>query len=178
MTVGARCRRSVQGLERADRAISGRLALPERQPQAAAPLFWLATVGAHLGDSLLWLGLTAWLWRRAGDDGSRKQDLLGWTASVVLALLIALVSKSLFKRRRPASGRFLYGRGADVHSFPSGHAARGGVLLLWAGVLHPLLGRWAPLLVLWTGWARVALGVHYLGDVLGGGLVGLARSLV
>lgn len=71
----------------------------------------------------------------------------------------------------------MYGSGPDVHSFPSGHGARMGANAPWAFLL---LGGWGWLtwpLTLWVGWSRVAMGVHYLGDVLAGFLVGGLVSL-
>ena len=70
-------------------------------------------------------------------------------------------------------------RTTDPHSFPSGHAARSVLLAIlltawgpaWAA---PLAILWAPLVAL----ARVSLGVHYLSDVVAGGLLGLAAALV
>ncbi len=72
-------------------------------------------------------------------------------------------------------------------SFPSGHssgaAALAGVLLV---VLWPILGRrWRPwltaalvLAALCVAWTRIALGLHYLSDVVGGLALGAAVVLV
>ncbi|RMD59279.1 phosphatase PAP2 family protein, partial [Candidatus Parcubacteria bacterium] len=57
--------------------------------------------------------------------------------------------------------------------FPSGHGARVGVNLVWLPHLVPGGRLWAPLLALWIGWSRVALGIHYVGDVVAGCLVGM-----
>jgi undecaprenyl-diphosphatase len=64
-------------------------------------------------------------------------------------------------------------RSTDPHSFPSGHAARAiliGVLAigLGPGWLAILLGVWAPLVAL----ARVAMGLHYLSDIVAGAVLG------
>ena len=64
-------------------------------------------------------------------------------------------------------------RRTDPHSFPSGHAARTiliGVLAigLGPGWLAIILCIWAPLVAL----ARVAMGLHYLSDVVAGALLG------
>lgn len=165
--------RLVRLVNRADTALTARIALAGDQRRPCSPVLWLANVGAHLGDSVLWAVVSGWLWWRAGSDPRRKRPILGWLASFVAALLITLSIKRIFKRRRPGGGRFLYGRGADVHSFPSGHGARSGVILVWASALHPLLGKWAPLLILWIAWSRVAIGVHYVGDVAVGFLLGV-----
>lgn len=156
-----------------DSALTARVALTHDHHVRRTPLFWLATIGAHLGDSVLWLAVTGLLGWQARRDRVRLRQLWGWIFSLVGALVLTLGIKRIFRRRRPGGGRFLYGRGADVHSFPSGHGSRSGVILTWATLLHPRLGRLAPLLVLWIGWSRVAIGVHYVGDVLVGFLLGL-----
>lgn len=155
-----------------DKSVSARIALNESQRSGRNPLFWLANVGAHLGDSLLWVGITALLWRKAGDDPARKRLLGGWMVAFAGAVGVTLFIKRIFRRPRPGTGQLLYGPGADQHSFPSGHGARVGVILLWAEALWPGAGRFAPFLGLWIGWARVAMGIHYVGDVLVGVLLG------
>lgn len=166
----------VRWLIEVDVRLTKRLALVEDRRRWRNPLFWLATVGAHAGDSLLWAGITAILWQQCGEDQDRKRQIVGWIVSFVGALLATLSIKRIFKRRRPGKGQFLYGRGADVHSFPSGHGARSGTILIWAAILHPVWGRWAPLLILWIGWSRIATGVHYVGDVVVGFVLGLGLS--
>lgn len=155
-----------------DESLSARIALDESQRVWRNPLFWLANVGAHLGDSLLWVGITALLWRKAGEDPARKRLLRGWMAAFAGAVFVTLAIKRIFRRPRPGTGQMLYGPGVDVHSFPSGHGARVGVILVWADALWPGAGWLAPLLGLWIGWARVAMGIHYVGDVLVGVLLG------
>ncbi len=156
-----------------DRDLTSQFRLPLQKSAAPSPLSLFAHVGAHLGDSLLWVTITGLLWWHAGADEKRRYYLLGWLISVVATLIATLAIKRIFKRQRPGVGTFLYGRGADVHSFPSGHASRVGVILTWASILAPGWGRWSPLLALWISWSRVAVGVHYVSDVLVGLLLGL-----
>lgn len=155
-----------------DESVSARIALGESRRNARNPLFWLANVGAHLGDSLLWAAITALLWRKAGDDPARKRLLSGWMAAFAGAVFVTLAIKRIFRRPRPGTGQMLYGPGADQHSFPSGHGARVGVILVWAEALWPGAGWLAPFIGLWIGWARVAMGIHYVGDVLAGVVLG------
>lgn len=161
-------------LSRLDVTLSKALVFGQRRPRW--PFLWLAHAGAHLGDSWLWTLITWLLWRSAARQESRQQkrQIWGWLTSFSSALGASLVIKQIFKRRRPSGGQFLYGRGADVHSFPSGHAARSGVIWIWAGrLLLPGASYWRWLLPFWIGWSRVALGIHYVGDVLIGYLLGI-----
>ncbi len=162
-----------QRLERWDHRLSRRIAQGIRGPQGGRP--WpriLAHVGAHLGDSVLWWAVLAWLWRRSRTPHQRRR-VMGWGVALMLALVGVLAIKPWIRRVRPGRGRLLYGPGADVYSFPSGHGARAGVIWVWLSQFLPL-GRWLGLgLALWIGWSRVALGIHYLGDVVGGLLLGV-----
>jgi undecaprenyl-diphosphatase len=70
-------------------------------------------------------------------------------------------------------------RATDPHSFPSGHAARVVLIAVLAiglgpGWLAVLLCIWAPLVAL----ARVAMGLHYLSDILAGAGLGLVAGLI
>lgn len=166
-------RRLLSWINRLDVQLTDALSLTNPERRRHPFWIWTANIGAHAGDSLIWAAITAFLWRRAGQEPARKWTLIGWAISLIAALLLTLGIKGVVKRRRPGGGRFLYGRGADVHSFPSGHGSRAGVILTWATALHPRFGRWAPLLVIWIGWSRVATGVHYVGDVVAGLLLGV-----
>lgn len=134
-----------------------------------------ATVFAHSGDSWFWgLGLAIIVWR--GDAFWRS-----WAVHLVLSIaalaIVVLGIKLLVRRRRPPGEWGAIYRNTDPHSFPSGHAARAVLLAVllaawgpaWAA---PLAIVWAPLVSL----ARVALGVHYLSDVIAGALLGLGAA--
>ncbi len=160
-----------------DDSLTKAIALDGAQRSWRNPLFGLANVGAHLGDSLLWVAVTGLLWWQAGkqpadETKTRKRTLVGWMGAFVVSVLTTLVFKQIVRRPRPGAGQFLYGPGADQHSFPSGHGARVGVILVWAEALLPGMGWLAPLVGVWIGWARVAMGIHYVGDVLAGVFLG------
>ncbi|MFN2626311.1 MAG: phosphatase PAP2 family protein, partial [Mycobacteriales bacterium] len=102
-------------------------------------------------------------------------------ATCLLGGVVDTVVKVVVDRARPA----LEGCHVVAHgkSFPSGHAmsstvAYGALLLVFLPLLAPRLRPWAisaaVALVLLIGLARQALGVHYLSDVLGGYVLGLA----
>ncbi|MET9730513.1 phosphatase PAP2 family protein [Streptomyces sp. NPDC006458] len=120
--------------------------------------------------------LTLWLLRRGA------WRLAAWAAvTAVGGGLTGLLVKTVVERARPALQDPV--AHAPGYSFPSGHAMTAttsfAVFLL---VLLPLIPRawripcWcaAVLSVAGVGFTRVALGVHWFSDVLGGWLLGLA----
>lgn len=137
----------------------------------------LAAVLAHSGDSWFWiLGLAIVWWQGAPFWQARAQ---AFAAGVIVTAAIVLLIKFSVKRKRPEGVWGAIYRSTDPHSFPSGHAARAvmlAVLSLFSGPawLAAILLVWAPL----VGLARVAMGVHYLSDVLAGMLLGSAMGVV
>jgi undecaprenyl-diphosphatase len=130
-----------------------------------------AALIAHSGDSWFWgIGLgIAWL---IGSLQTRvwSTHLIG---AIILTAIIVMALKVIFRRRRPEGEWGSIYRNADPHSFPSGHAARAFLLAVMVTGMGPAwlaasLLIWAPLVAL----ARVAMGVHYVSDVLVGGLLG------
>lgn len=151
-----------------DALLSQRLRLAERP----GLLRRLASILAHSGDSWFWLaGLL--LLAFVGDDywSSAAWKLI--LAILVTAVLVLGIKFTVRRSRPPGEWGAVY-RSSDPHSFPSGHAARAALLAVlfsafgssWLGALVLV---WAILVSL----ARVAMGVHYLSDVLAGGLLGL-----
>ncbi len=138
------------------------------QVQRPSPRRWAALTVAHLGDSWVALGVSAllWLW------GYPWHSLQLVVTVLALSLVSSLV-KALVRRPRPqTNGQALY-LGPDRHAFPSGHAVRlGGIVALASGALPvwgvALLASVALLICL----CRVALAVHYLGDVTVGLMLG------
>lgn len=94
--------------------------------------------------------------------------------SISLLAVLVLAIKFRVKRVRPEGEWGRIYRHADPHSFPSGHAARAFLLATIAWGLGPawlavVLWLWAPLVAL----ARVAMGVHFLSDILAGAVLGI-----
>ncbi len=159
----------VTGTLRIDRALSARLQLPKQ-----GSLRLLALIIAHTGDSLTWATIAVVLWYR-GD-----QVLAALISIAVLIIAAAVFAiKVTVRRRRPTNERSLATMTLDEHSFPSGHAARSIGLAIVLGTLYPDL---LPYLIVWAvlvGVARIALGVHYLSDVIAGwGLGGLIGAVL
>lgn len=132
----------------------------------------LAAVLAHSGNSWFWLaglGLIWWL----GSDYWRERAII-LIVSILLTAVVVFAIKLLVRRKRPEGEWGKFYRSTDPHSFPSGHAVRAVMLAVVVLGLGPVwLGMvllvWAPL----VGLARVAMGVHYLSDVIAGMAIGL-----
>jgi undecaprenyl-diphosphatase len=143
-----------------------------RIAEKPGPARSLAILFAHSGDSWFWLaglGLVWWL----GPDAWQKRAAVMLVSTLVLAVIVMTI-KFTVRRQRPAGEWGNIYRRTDPHSFPSGHAARAVLLAVLALGMGPiwfglLLLLWAPLVVL----ARVAMGVHYLSDVLAGATIGV-----
>lgn len=141
----------------------------------------LAIVLAHSGDSWFWgLGLGL-VWLLGSEEWKRLALVL--LVGVLLTALLVMAIKFTVRRRRPEGEWGGIYRNTDPHSFPSGHAARAVVLaVVTLGVSQSVaalglglgLALWAPLVSL----ARVTMGVHYLSDVLAGGLFGFGMGLL
>jgi undecaprenyl-diphosphatase len=156
----------------ADARWSERLRVAEKP----GPLRRLAIFLAHSGDSWFWGLALVFIWL-LGDGGAKR-----WAFWIFIGIAVtAVITQSLkwlFRRQRPPGEWGALYRSADPHSFPSGHAARMAMLLVLGFALGPvwfaaLLLIWAPLVAL----ARVAMGVHYLSDILAGAALGLGVGL-
>jgi undecaprenyl-diphosphatase len=151
-----------------DARISDRLRVAE-QPGL---LRSCAVFFAHSGDSWFWgAGLIlAWFFGGAFWKDWAVVQFAGIAALAVIVLAI----KFMVRRRRPAGEWGGIYRNTDPHSFPSGHAARAFMIAVIAAGLGPAwlgvaLLIWAPLVSL----ARVAMGVHYVSDIVAGAALGM-----
>ena len=132
----------------------------------------IAVLLAHSGDSWFWLiglGLLWWL----GTEYWNRLALI-MVIGIVVTAVVVMTIKFTVRRRRPQGEWGRIYRSTDPHSFPSGHAARSGMLAVLALGLGPLwlgitLLVWAPL----VGLARIILGVHYPSDVVVGMVLGV-----
>ncbi len=137
----------------------------------------LAVFFAHSGDSWFWgIGLILLWW--FGTPQWKEWSVIQFGCILALAVFV-LAIKFVVRRRRPEGEWGGIYRSTDPHSFPSGHAARSFLIAILATGLGPgwlafILWIWAPLVAL----ARVAMGVHYLSDVIAGVLVGSTLALI
>jgi undecaprenyl-diphosphatase len=153
--------------------------LSARMRVAGRPVFIrsVAIILAHSGDSWFWwagLGLLWWL----GNSFWRPWALTVLLSIIALAVIV-LAIKFTIRRRRPEGEWGGVYRKTDPHSFPSGHAARVVLIAVLALGLGPgwlalVICIWAPLVAL----ARVAMGVHYLSDIVAGFGLGAVAGML
>lgn len=122
------------------------------------------------------IGVAIWLWTRGA-----KRLALWALVTMVIGGVLGVVLKLIVERSRPAFPEPVATAGG--YSFPSGHALNSMLcVLILILVFLPILSRAGRivayvvggLVVLLTGYDRIALGVHYVSDVLAGWAVALA----
>ena len=137
----------------------------------------VAVFFAHSGDSWFWVAalIIGWFFSNSNWQQWEVVEFFGilGLAGVVLAI------KFLVRRERPAGEWGGIYRNTDPHSFPSGHAARAFMIAVVGSALAPpwlaaVLWIWAPLVAL----ARVAMGVHYLSDIVAGAILGIIVGVI
>lgn len=152
-------------LQSLDAALSLRLTLsPDSMGQQ------IARIIAHVGDGQYVFGMLGLIYLL----GWLKWDqLLRWVTLVValkvgIAILVVMLVKFAVRRQRPRPpGEFVAFR-YDVYSFPSGHSARLAALTISTAFVYPPGGWFLGIITLLVGAARIAVGVHYVSDVLVG----------
>lgn len=137
----------------------------------------IAVLFAHSGDSWLWGAALIFFWFFSNPEWKQWEVIEFFGIAGLAAVVLAI--KFMVRRRRPEGDWGMIYRNTDPHSFPSGHAARSFLIAVVASALGPpwlalLLWIWAPLVAL----ARVAMGVHYLSDVIAGAVVGVIVALI
>lgn len=131
----------------------------------------VAALLAHSGDSWFWLLGLALVWGFGSPYWRARALAFGVGIAVTAAIVMTI--KFTVRRRRPEGEWGSIYRRTDPHSFPSGHAARAAMLSVMGFGLCPLwLGMVLLAWALGVMLARVAMGVHYLSDVVAGGLLG------
>jgi len=133
---------------------------------------------AHSGDSWFWALALILIWVFADDPFWRKWAVV-LAVGIAVLIVVVMTLKFSIRRRRPEGEWGGIYRNTDPHSFPSGHAARAFLIAVMATGLGPawvavILWIWAPLVSL----ARVAMGVHYVSDVVAGMIVGIIVALI
>jgi undecaprenyl-diphosphatase len=158
-------------------ALDARLSEKMRVAEKPGALRTMAAFFAHSGDSWFWGAalLLTWLF---SNSAWRKWEIVELVAISLLAALVMAIKFSVRRKRPDGEWGGIY-RNTDPHSFPSGHAARSFLIAVIASALSPLwlailLWVWAPVVAL----ARVAMGVHYVSDVVAGAIVGVVFAVI
>jgi undecaprenyl-diphosphatase len=156
-----------------DARLSDRLRVAE-QPGL---LRTLAVFFAHSGDSWFWWAALILLWFFSSPLWKRW-EVVEFLAIIAMAVIVMSIKFTVRRRRPEGEWGGIY-RNTDPHSFPSGHAARAFLIAVLAIGLAPawlalILCIWAPLVSL----ARVAMGVHYVSDVVAGAILGMLTGWV
>jgi membrane-associated phospholipid phosphatase len=158
-------------------ALDARLSEQMRVAEKPSALRSMAAFFAHSGDSWFWAAalMLGWL---VSNSSWRKWEVVELVGISLLAVLVMGI-KFLVRRKRPEGEWGGIYRNTDPHSFPSGHAARSFLIAVVATALSPmwlalLLWIWAPIVSL----ARVAMGVHYVSDVVVGAMLGIVVAII
>jgi len=157
--------------------LDARLSDELRVAEKPGALRSLAVFFAHSGDSWFWGAGLVLLW--CFSHLFWKQWAIVVLAGISILAVLVMSLKFIIRRRRPEGEWGGIYRNTDPHSFPSGHAARAFLISVLASGLGPawlalILWVWAPLVSL----ARVAMGVHYVSDIVAGFLVGIVMGTV
>mmetsp|Transcript_45669 Transcript_45669/g.85312 ORF Transcript_45669/g.85312 Transcript_45669/m.85312 type:complete len:202 (+) Transcript_45669:112-717(+) len=134
------------------------------------------------GDGTFWVPLPAILWMYPSVvPASHRHFLMHLFFGFLLDLLVIGSIKMLVHRRRPKYNKddMHLVVSVDKYSFPSGHTSR--CVFIASFALVVLNEEWHEtfFICIWatmTAMSRVALGRHYIGDVLAGTCVGVALT--
>ena len=158
-------------------ALDARLSEKMRVAEKPGALRAISVFFAHSGDSWFWWAalIIGWFY---SNSYWKKWEVVEFFGIGVLAALVMSI-KFFVRRKRPEGEWGSIYRNTDPHSFPSGHAARAFLIAVVATALAPawlaiVLWIWAPLVAL----ARVAMGVHYVSDVVAGAIFGVVIAWI
>lgn len=141
---------------------------------------WPLVVLVRIGDGYIWAIIAFALWL-ALPVPELLRTVLHCVLAIGVSLCIYLPIKFLVKRPRPFDG------GMDVtplvppldkYSFPSGHTMNNLAVAMTLAVHFPRLMVPAMALPVALGMLRIFFGVHYLSDIVGGALLGVAAFFI
>ncbi|MFC4543370.1 phosphatase PAP2 family protein [Halosolutus amylolyticus] len=149
-------------------------AIREAFPEAWVDLAVAITEFGGAAVLMIVLAVLYWLTRR------REAALV--VSYAVAGVGFILVLKTLIGLPRPPEDVYLIAYDGDPYGFPSGHAfaaslVYGGLLLAFDRYRDPVAIAATGVVIALVSLSRVVLGLHYLGDVIVGALVGLGFLL-
>ncbi len=141
----------------------------ETIPPALTEVFALLTRLGDVAFLVVLLSVLYWL-----VDRDRAATVIAYA---LVGLTVTFLLKEAFALPRPPAGVRAIPVDAGSHGFPSGHALAstvvyGGLVLVWDRLREPRVAVPVLAVIALVGLSRVAIGVHYLGDVLTGFAVG------
>ena len=179
MSMGRSLARVFHSLDALDRRWSDRLCLKNlpASPRAALPWQWPVVLCARLADGPVWIaiGAAAMIW---GTPSLRGTTIKVTMAVIFTAIVVGAIKFSVRRQRPRGAESALWSSMPryDRYSFPSGHAARVACIATVASTADGQLILPGVLLTLVVACARVAMGIHYLLDVVCGAILGLASA--
>lgn len=166
-----------------DANISARLAICAiaRSPLQKLGRWFFKSV-EYSGHGVFWLLFSCFLYYSTSSQGA-KFVILELFIGLIVDLVIQAILKIIFRRQRPVYNTDDMGwtvKTFDSFSFPSGHATRFGFLVIFVRFyFHELLER--AVINTWTlfiVFSRLALGRHFLSDVICGLFIGYLEFLL
>ncbi|HVP20081.1 MAG TPA: phosphatase PAP2 family protein [Spirochaetia bacterium] len=165
------------GLRDRIESLDASLTLPLTLGPGRGPAQLVALGLAHSGDSVVWVGLCALAWFLGNAQWKMRAIIV--FAGLVAAEVAVIGIKMCIRRPRPPGDAGRIYRKADPFSFPSGHAARASMLCLISIMLGPFaaalgIAVWSPFMIV----SRIAIGIHYVFDVIAGIVLGVLLTLM
>jgi undecaprenyl-diphosphatase len=153
-------------LDARDRALLARLMLEPSATARRRRAWEVVTVGGGARGSIA-VALLPLLVALVVPRAAHAAWLLFVDAALILAashLVVQVIKRTAVRPRPVSAGAFA----PDAFSFPSGHACAALAVALAYAVHLPLLAGPAVAVAGIVGYSRIALGVHFPGDVLAG----------
>jgi len=156
-------------LDAHDRALMARFVLDGSRSRVHCRMWVLAT---HLGGARFSIAMTLALMALPSVAWS---FFVRAAASLALSHVIVRLVKRRAERARPAVSMSVeaFVVTPDKFSFPSGHSSSAMSVAIAYAICFPTLAPLILLIAFFVGISRIALGVHYPGDVLVGQLISI-----